>query len=409
MQTGPEERAGSLRALCAGVNLAPQGGGIFRTVLAFYKALESKDWAVEIVNFSKYEAMGLPEETMTFPTTRVPVGRAYQWSRHVRDEAVESAIGCANLVILHGIYVHPLLRVAQIAKKRGIPYILVPHGSLDPFSLRRHRWQKRAWLSLYGETLFARSAAVLYGSEIEKNRSVVSGTEGRAECLPWAVEVGSAEGDENARQRVRLRYSLARDRRIALFCARVAKVKRLPETIRAFLREAPRDWVLLCVGPRSSDVDIEEIRTLCTGSEGRCLYVGPVFGHDLEDYYAAADLFVLLSYSENFGHSCAEALARGVPVALSPGVGLAARVHRHGGGFVADGESFDDMCRVLAAAFNCSAGALREVGEVGRKWVERELSPGAFAVGLDALCRSVCGGTQSAAARCAEAVTASAN
>jgi glycosyltransferase involved in cell wall biosynthesis len=372
------------------VNLAPQGGGIFRTVLGFYSALKAKGWGVEIVNFSKYKAMGLPEETTTFPTTRIPVGRAYQWSRHVYGDAVASAIRCANLVILHGIYVHPLLRAAQMARQQGIPYILVPHGSLDPFSLRHRRWQKRVWLSLYGETLFARSAAVLYASEIEKNRSVVAGIERRAECLPWAVEVGSAGGKENARQRVSRRHSLARDRRIALFCARVAMVKRLPETIRAFLREAPRDWVLLCVGPRTSDADIEDIRTLCAGSEGRCVYVGPAFGQDLEDYYAAADLFVLLSYSENFGHSAGEALARGVPVALSPGVGLAARVHRHGGGFVADGGSFDDMRSVLRAAFACDAGALREVGEVGRIWVERELGAAVFAGRLDALCRSVC-------------------
>jgi glycosyltransferase involved in cell wall biosynthesis len=310
------------------------------------------------------------------------------------------------LVIIHGIYVHPLLRAAQIAEKHGTPYILVPHGSLDPFSLGHHQWQKRVWLSLYRETLFARSAAVVYGSEVEQSRSVVSGYERRPECVPWPVSVESADDSAGARQRIRMRHNLNGDQRIALFCARVARVKRLAETIRAFLRQAPPNWVLLCVGPATGEVDIDEIRTLCARSEGRCVYVGPVFGSGVADYYKAADLFVLFSHSENFGHSVGEALARGVPVVISPEVGLAAYVHRYGGGFVADGESSDDLCRALGSAFNCSADALRELGQIGRRWVARELNPDTFAERLDALCGSVCEEARAGSGRRTEVVTA---
>ena len=131
----------------------------------------------------------------------------------------------------------------------------------------------------------------------------------------------------------------------------------------------------------------------------------PIYGHDVDDYYAAADLFILFSHSENYGHSVGQALAKGVPVALSPGVGLSTYVHRYGGGFVADGESFDDMCRVLSAAFNCSAGTLRELGEIGRNWVERELSPVAFAERLDAMCISLIEEAKHASRRSAKVIT----
>ena len=372
-----------------GVNLVPQSGGTFRTVWEFYEALRSKDWAVQIVNFSKYRVEDLSEGSRTFLTTRLPVGRAYQWSHHMYGKTVTSAIRGADLVIIHGIYVHPLLHAARMAMKLGIPYILVPHGSLDPFSLTHHPWQKRVWLSLYREVLFARSAAVLYASEVERNRSWASGVERRAECIPWAVAARSAVEKVTAQETIRLRHGLRRDRQIALFCARIARVKRLADTIRAFLREAPGQWVLLCVGPATSEVDMDEIRNLCAGSEGRCIYVGPVFGQDVKDYYAAADLFVLLSHSENFGHSVGQALAQGVPVVLSPGVGLVPYVKRYGGGFVSGGESFEDICRVLRTGLNSSAEALRELGETGRKWVERELSSTVFAERLDALCMSV--------------------
>jgi glycosyltransferase involved in cell wall biosynthesis len=390
MQPGSGGLAGKGRVLSVGVNLVPQSGGTFRTVLDFYFALRSKDWAVEILNFSKYSAKDLPEGSKSFPTTRLPVGRAYHWSHHVYDKAVTSAIRSADLVFIHGIYVHPLLHVARVAAKLGTPYVLVPHGSLDPFSLTHHRWQKRLWLSLYREVLFARPAAVLYASEVERDRSWASDVERRVECIPWPVAAESPVEKATARETIRLRHGLRRDQQIALFCARIARVKRLAETIRAFLREASCHWVLLCVGPATSEVDMDEVRTLCARSEGRCIWVGAVFGRDVEDYYAAADLFVLLSHSENFGHSVGEALAQAVPVVLSPGVGLAAYVKRYGGGFVAGGESFEDMCRALRTGFNCSAEVLRELGETGRKWAQRELSPTAFAERIDALAMSVC-------------------
>jgi glycosyltransferase involved in cell wall biosynthesis len=391
-------------ALSIGVNLAPQSGGTFRTVRGFYDALSSKGWTAHILNFSKYDGNNLPEGSWTFPTSRLPVGRAYQWCAQAYGDTVTSAISRAGLVFIHGVYVHPLLQAAMVARRHGVPYVLVPHGSLDPFAFTRRGRRKKIWLSVYREVLFERSAAVLYASEAERNRSWAAGLERRVECIPWTVTTDSIGQKDMAREAIGQRHGLVRDRRIALFCARIATVKRVTDTIRAFLREAPSEWVLLCVGPATSEVDIGEIRTLCAQSDGRCIYAGPVFGAEVKDYYAAADLFVLLSLSENFGHSAGEALALATPVALSPGVGLAEYVLRYGGGFVAGGESFEDMCRVLSTALSCSADALRGAGEAGREWVKRELNPTIFAERLDALCRSVCGEARAASGRCAEAV-----
>ena len=399
-QTVPKDQ---MVIVSLGVNLAPQSGGTFRTVRGFYDALNARGWSAHILNFSKYRGDELPEGSWTFPTTRLPVGRAYHWCRQVHGDAVTSAIRHADLVFIHGLYVHPLLRAACLAMKHRVPYVLIPHGSLDPFAFTRRGLRKKVWLSLYREVLFERSAAVLYASEAERDRSWASGLERRVECIPWTVAAGSAVDKDKAREAIGRRHGLGPERRLALFCARIATVKRVTETIRAFLREAPCQWVLLCVGPATAEVDIDEVRTLCAQSEGRCVYVGPVFGRAVEDYYAAADLFVLLSLSENFGHSAGEALARGTPVTLSPGVGLAGHVHRYGGGFVAGGESFEDMCRVLGTALNCRAAVLREAGEVGRKWVERELNPAIFAERLDALCRSVCDEAQAVSGRCVAA------
>ena len=57
-----------------------------------------------------------------------------------------------------------------------------------------------------------------------------------------------------------------------------------------------------------------------------------VAGSDKERLFAAAQLFVLPSYSENFGNTVLEAMRRGVPVVVTPEVGAAEIVRTSGAG-----------------------------------------------------------------------------
>ena len=59
-----------------------------------------------------------------------------------------------------------------------------------------------------------------------------------------------------------------------------------------------------------------------------------VLGADKEHLYRCATVFVLSSYSENFGNSVLEAMQRAVPVVVTPEVGAAAIAQRSGGGLV---------------------------------------------------------------------------
>jgi UDP-glucose:(heptosyl)LPS alpha-1,3-glucosyltransferase len=56
----------------------------------------------------------------------------------------------------------------------------------------------------------------------------------------------------------------------------------------------------------------------------RILFVGPQ--REIQDYYAAADLFVLPSTQEAFGNAVLEALASGLPVVTVPEVGAAEQI-----------------------------------------------------------------------------------
>ena len=57
-----------------------------------------------------------------------------------------------------------------------------------------------------------------------------------------------------------------------------------------------------------------------------------VLGDEKEYLYRSARVFVLPSYSENFGNAILEAMQHGVPVVVTPEVGAADIVHKAGGG-----------------------------------------------------------------------------
>jgi glycosyltransferase involved in cell wall biosynthesis len=92
-----------------------------------------------------------------------------------------------------------------------------------------------------------------------------------------------------------------------------------------------------------------------------------VIGAEKERLFAAAQLFVLPSYSENFGNTVLEAMRRGVPVVVTPEVGAADIVRTSGAGLVVTGDPgpLSSAIRLLIA----DRGLARPMGEAGRRYV----------------------------------------
>ena len=101
-----------------------------------------------------------------------------------------------------------------------------------------------------------------------------------------------------------------------------------------------------------------------------CKVVGPLFGEDKEQAYLNADLFVLPSYSENFGIVVTEALGYQVPVLTTKGCPWQALESEHCGWWV------DPTPEGIEAGLRAALGAtdveLREMGIRGRALVERD-------------------------------------
>ena len=117
------------------------------------------------------------------------------------------------------------------------------------------------------------------------------------------------------------RAALARGSRSAtvhlLSVASVIPRKGHEALVRALATMADRRWHLTCVGSFDRHPETtRRVRAIVSenGLDDRVTFAGEVDAKALDEYYDAADLFVLATLHEGYGMAVAEALARGLPV-----------------------------------------------------------------------------------------------
>jgi glycosyltransferase involved in cell wall biosynthesis len=106
------------------------------------------------------------------------------------------------------------------------------------------------------------------------------------------------------------------------------------------------------------------------GLSQRVHLTGQLDGHDRLAAYADADLFLLLSESENFGMSAAEAMAASVPVVVTDGVGVSAWISDGLSGIVVPPD-FESVLRAIRSLLTDPARR-KVIGETGRCLAENE-------------------------------------
>jgi len=311
----------------------------------------------------------------------VPALRRLCWSPSM-GARLRRDIDRFDVAHLHSVYLWPTWAAARCAHKAGVPYLISPRGMLVRSLIeRRSRWVKKAWINLIERNSLARTAGVHVTADLEAEDVRDLGLR-----LPAVFCVPNGVGWPERPAPLSAGPFAGVPERYALFLSRLHPKKGLDRLIRAW-RWVPQ--LALVIAGNDEEGYRAQLEALAAreGVSGRVHFVGPASDTDKWALYQNAQLFILPSYSENFGNVVAEAMAMSCPVVLTPEVGLAQLVGSAGAGMITSGEP-QSLAEAVNALYGDSARR-KEMGRRGRDAVRDLLSWDAVAAQMEAVYRQV--------------------
>jgi glycosyltransferase involved in cell wall biosynthesis len=271
-----------------------------------------------------YPELGPARSASPAETTlhRVPflARRVADWSPGLRRLLSKEARAGADIVHNHGLWLFPNRYAMLAAQAAGIPLVISPRGMLEPWARQRGRLKKWiAWRLFEGTNI--RSAAAFHATSAGEARSIrACGVRAPIAIIPNGVaESMLVQGSEIP---ARSLVPGGGDRRYVLFMSRLHPKKGIEMLLAAWkaIQFEHADLSLLVAGP---DLDsyrpVLERRARELGVADTVTFHGPIDGEEKSATLTHAEVFVLPSFSENFGIVIAEALAHGAPVITTTG------------------------------------------------------------------------------------------
>ena len=274
-----------------------------------------------------------------------------------------------DIVHIHGLYRFPPTYAAWQARRQGVPYIIRPHGAIDPYlydKSSRSLWLKRLYERWFDLPNLHAAGAIHYTAEDERERAAFLKLRAPSFVVPNGLDWDRYR-ELPARGALRVRWGLG-EAPLVLFLGRLHFKKGLDLLIPAFdaLRRRVPGVQLVIAGPENDDYG-QQVRGWVRerGLDAAVHFVGPLHGADVVQAYVDADVFALPSYTENFGMTVAEAMACALPVVISDQVNIHAEVSGAGAGLV----TACDAGEVTAALEQLlrDADRRRAMGAAGRR------------------------------------------
>lgn len=312
----------------------------------------------------------------------VPMARRLCWCPGMANR-LKRDISRFDVVHLNSVFQWPTYAAARIAAAAGVPYLVAPRGMLGGAVIRgKSRLLKSLWIQLIEQRTLRQAAGLHVTTRLESQEIHALGLK-----LPPHFCVHNSVSWPERHTPLESGPLSGIKKPYALFLSRLDWKKGLDRLIEAW--QFVPDLALVIAGNDEHGYarTMQELAEKMNLAD-RVRFIGAVSDAHKWGLYENAMMFLLPSYSENFGNVVAEAMVVGCPVVVTPEVGLADLVRTSGSGIVVDGAP-----AALAAAITDlirNPETRRRMGERGRATVRQRLSADSAAAEMELVYRTIC-------------------
>jgi len=219
-----------------------------------------------------------------------------------------------TIVHIHGLWGLMLQKICRISFNNKLPYIVTPRGMLEPWSLGQKKIKKFLAMFLYQRRNLDNSKCIHATSEMEAINLRKLGLKSPIAIIPNGINLDEFPNSYPQKE--------TRKKKI-LFLSRIHKKKGIENLIFAWsdiIKQLKSNWVIEIIGNGEEEY-INKLNILIQSKnlDSEITIKKPIFGKEKILKFREASLFVLPTYSENFGIVIAEALASYTPVITTEG------------------------------------------------------------------------------------------
>lgn len=366
----------TVRSLHVAASVAPRDGGASTAMLNTVRALNDiGDDALIVTTTADGPHGELQRSTCTPMMEReAPVWycrrsqpmrlkNSWQQARRVLRQARE-----VSVIHVHGVYLANSIWAYVASRLTGIPYVLQPHGTLEPYQEAQNSRRKFIFNRLIGNRILANAGALVATSMAEAENlgaaypaaKVVVVPLGTASVSPKAPPVHPEDPW----------VAIPHEQRV-VFLGRLATKKRPDLLMDAW--NTLNEGHLLLAGPEEDWTWADLRSRLCPERQASVTYLGTLDESEVAWALEACGILVLPSENENFGLVVTEAMIHGCAVLTT--VQTAASEH-----VVAarSGTILDELCETnLADALTQmlqQPDTVREMGSAARAYAQARLT-----------------------------------